>query len=132
MAVIAFRVDASQLLDYAKEGKLAVQRVKHAMDIVMRAARATAQHKIASEFRVRSGSLRGQSSKMRTKVSVRAAKIKGQVTPLPRLLNIFEHGATLAHGRGILRARPVIAPAAQSMEAIAEREFNAVLHEVGR
>jgi hypothetical protein len=69
---------------------------------------------------------------MQTKVSVRAAEIKGQVTPIPRLMNIFEGGATLAHGRGILRPRPVVGPGQRAMDAVASKELEQVLREVGK
>ena len=47
-------------------------------------------------------------------------------------MNIFERGATLARGRGILRPRPVVAPAAAAMERIAADEINNVLHRVSQ
>ena len=47
-------------------------------------------------------------------------------------MNIFEHGATLAHGRGILHPRPVVEPAAHAMEAVAEGIFDEVLHQVAQ
>lgn len=132
MAIVRMKVNGAGLLDYAKAGKTAVQDIKKAMRRVLNVGRNKARQQITAQFTRRTGFLQRQSRKMQTKVSVKAAEIKGQITPLPRLLNIFEHGATLAHGRGILRPRPVIAPAGQSMDAVAEGEFDKVLHEVGR
>jgi hypothetical protein len=132
MAIIRIKVNGAGLLNYAKAGREAVAEVKKAMRRILNAGRTEARRTITSEFGVRTGFLRRQSRKMQTKVSVKAAEIKGQVTPLPRLLNIFERGATLTHGRGILRPRPVIAPAGKSMEAIADGEFQKVLRGVGK
>lgn len=120
------------LLRYANEGKEAVQRIRKAMRRVLNVGRKTARQKIASEFAVRTGFLRRQSRRMQVKVTVEAAEIKGQVTPLPRLLNIFEGGATLKYGRGLLRARPVVGPGQRAMDAVAGKELQQVLHEVGR
>lgn len=125
------KVNGAGLLNYAKAGKGAVQEIKQAMGRVMNVGRKEARQRISSDFGVRTGFLRRQSRKIQTKVSVKAAEIKGQITPLPRLLNIFEHGATLTHGRGILRPRPVVAPAGKAMEAIADGEIQKVLRGVG-
>lgn len=129
---IKIKVHAAGLLNYAKEGKTAVTRIRKALRAVLNAGRTEARRRIASEFRVRTGFLRRKSRGMQTKVTVKAAEIKGQVTPLPRLLNIFEGGATLAKGRGHLRARPVVAPGQTAMDAVAFQEFNKVLSEVGK
>jgi hypothetical protein len=99
---------------------------------VLNVGRTTARRRIASEFQSRTGFLRRQSRKMQTKVTVRAEEIKGNVTPIPRLMNIFEGGATLAKGRGILRPRPVVAPGNAAMDAIATKELSQVLAEVGK
>jgi hypothetical protein len=132
VAIIQIKVNGAGLLNYAKAGKEAVQNIKKAMGRVLNVGRKEARQRINSDFGVRTGFLRRQARKIQTNVSVKSAEIKGRITPLPRLLNIFESGATLTHGRGILRPRPVVAPAGQSMEAIAEGEFEKVLHEVGR
>ncbi len=132
MALIQFRVNGSGLLNYAKAGQEAVARIKTAMRKVLNVGRKEARQRITSDFGVRTGFLRRQARKIGVRTSVKAAEIKGQVTPLPRLMNIFEHGATLAHGRGILRPRPVLAPAASSMAAVAEGEFQKVLQKVGQ
>jgi len=132
MAVIRIQVNGNGLLDYAKAGKEAVKRVKAAMRKVLNAGRTRARQEISAQFQVRTGRLKADARKMQTKVTVRASEVRGQITPLPRLLNIFEHGATLAHGRGFLHPRPVIAPATESIEAMAEKEFSAVLAEVGK
>ena|SRR3990167_7820259 len=131
---MAFRlkVNGAGLLNYAKAGREAVAEVKKAMRRVLNAGRTKARQEISSQFKVRTGFLRRQSRKMQTTVSVKAAEVKGQITPLPRLLNIFERGATLAQGRGHLQARPVVAPASRTMEGIAEAEFDKVLKGVGK
>lgn len=132
MAVITLKVNGAGLLDYAKAGKEAVKRVKTAMRKVLNSGRTKARQEIAGQFQVRTGRLKANARKMQTKVTVRASEVKGQITPLPRLLNIFEHGATLAKGRGFLPPRPVIGPASETMEGLAEKEFIAVLAEVGK
>ena len=132
MAKFTIKVNGAGLLDYAKEGREAVKRIKAAMRKVLNSGRTRARQAISQEFNVRTGRLKAASRKMQTKVTVRASEIKGQITPIPRLMNIFEHGATLAYGRGMLRPRPVIAPASSTMEATAEKEFDAVLAEVGK
>jgi hypothetical protein len=132
MATIQLRVNGKGLLDYAKAGKEAFKRVKTAMRKVLNTGRTKARQRISSEFAVRTGRLKADARKMQTKVTVKASEVKGQITPLPRLLNIFERGATLAKGRGFLQPRPVIGPASDTMEGSAEKEFNAVLAEVGK
>lgn len=129
---VKLKVHAAGLLDYAKEGRAAVKRIRVAMRRILNVGRKEARQRITAEFQVRTGFLRRQARRMQTKVTIRAAEIRGQVTPIPRLMNIFESGATLAHGRGMLRPRPVVAPGQQAMEAVAHKEFNQVLHEVGQ
>jgi len=129
---VRIKVHAAGLLNYAKEGKAALVRIRKTMRRVLNVGRKAARQKIASEFAVRTGFLRRQARKMQTKVSIKGYEIRGQVTPLPRLLNIFEGGATLAHGRGILRPRPVVGPGQQAMDAVAHDEFDKVLAEVGQ
>lgn len=131
MGVITIKVNGEGLLDYAKAGRDAVQEIRKAMRVVLNVGRTEARHQIADQFKVRTGFLRRQAGQIQTSVTVTSAVVLGKVTPLPRLLNIFEHGATLARGRGVLRPRPVIAPAAQAMEAVAEGIFDDVLHKVG-
>lgn len=132
MATIQLKVNGRGLLDYAKEGKEAFKRVKTAMRKVLNAGRTRARQEIAGQFQVRTGRLKAAARKMQTNVSVRASEVKGQISPIPRLMNIFENGATLAHGRGFLHPRPVITPASDTMESSAEKEFSAVLAEVGK
>lgn len=131
---MAFRlkVNGAGLLNYAKAGREAVAEIKKAMRRVLNAGRTEARRQISGQFRVRTGFLRRQSRKMQTKVSVKAAEIKGQVSPIPRLMNIFEGGATLASGRGHLAPRPVVAPASRTMEGMAQAEFDKVLRGVGK
>jgi hypothetical protein len=131
MGVISITVNGAGLLDYAKAGKEAVQNIKKAMRVVLNVGRTEARHRIADQFTIRTGLLHRQAGQIQTSVTVTAAVVLGKVKPLPRLLNIFEHGATLAHGRGFLHPRPVIAPAAQAMEDVAEGIFDDVLHKVG-
>lgn len=130
--MIQAKIQAHGLLDYAKAGKGAVQDIRKSMRTILNVGRTDARRRIAAEFTPRTGFLKRQARKMQTKVTVKAAEIRGQVTPIPRLMNIFEHGATLAQGRGILRARPVVAPAQQSMDTLAPRVLGAVLEKVGK
>ncbi len=129
---ISTKVHAVGLLNYAKEGREAVTKIKKAMRTIANAGRTEARRRIASEFRTRTGFLRRQSRKMQTQVSVKSAEISGRVVPIPRLMNIFESGATLAHGRGMLRARPVVGPAQTAMNSLAAKELVHVLGEVGK
>lgn len=129
---VQVKVHAAGLLNYAKAGKEAVQKIRKTMRTILNVGRTAARRRISAEFRSRTGFLRRQARKMQTKVSVRAAEIKGQVTPIPRLMNIFEHGATLAHGRGILRPRPVVGPGQRAMEGVAGQAFEQIIAEVGK
>lgn len=129
---VRLKLHGEGLLNYAKEGKAALVKIRKVMRRVLNVGRKEARQKIASEFAVRTGFLRRQARRMQVKVSVKSYEVKGQVTPLPRLLNIFESGATLAHGRGMLRPRPVVAPGQRAMDAVARDEFNQVLAEVGK
>lgn len=129
---VQVKIHAAGLLDYAKAGKEAVQKIRKAMRRVLNVGRTASRQRIASEFKVHTGLLRRKARSMQTKVSVTAGEIKGRVMPLPRLLNIFEFGATLTHGRGFLRPRPVVAPGQRAMDAVASKEFEKVLQEVGR
>lgn len=129
---VALKMHGVGLLNYAKAGREAIQKIRKAMRRVVNVGRTEARRRIASEFTARTGFLRRQSRKMQTKVDVRPAEIKGRVTPIPRLMNIFEHGATLAQGRGMLRPRPVVTPARQTMEQAASKELGQVLAEVGK
>lgn len=129
---VQLKVHAAGLLNYAKAGQDAVKRIKVAMRRVVNAGRTEARRRISADFGVRTGLLRRRARSMQTKVTVKAAEIGGRVTPLPRLLNIFESGATLAHGRGILRPRPVVAPAQVSMDTAATNALQQILAEVGK
>lgn len=131
---MAFRlkVNGTGLLNYAQAGRKAVAEVKKAMRRVLNAGRTEARRQISASFGVRTGFLRRQSRRMQTKISVKSFEVKGYVTPLPRLINIFEGGATLAQGRGHLAPRPVVAPASRTMEGIAVAEFDKVLRGVGK
>jgi len=94
--------------------------------------RKEARQRIGSEFQTRSGFLRRQSRRMQTAVKVTQAEVKGRVSPLPRLMNIFEHGATLSDGRGYLRPRPVVQPAANVMERQAPEVFERLVQSIGK
>ena len=131
MAFLTLRLNKTGLLDYAKAGRQAVQEIKKATRKVLNLGRTTARRGISSEFAVRTGFLRKQSRGMQTKVTVSRSEVKGVVSPIPRLMNIFERGATFAHGRGMLRPRPVVAPAAVAMQREAETIYDAVLRKVG-
>ena len=128
---IKVTVHAAGLLDYAKAGKEAVRKIRRAMRVVLNVGRTEARRRISADFDVRTGLLRRKARSMQTKVTVKSAEISGKVTPLPRLLNIFESGATLSHGRGLLRPRPVVAPAQDKINEAAHTALNQVLAEVG-
>lgn len=132
MATVTVKVNGAGLLDYAKAGREAVKEVKKAVGRVLNAGRKEARQRISADFGVRTGFLRRQARRMQTKTTVTQAEVKGRVTPLPRLLNIFEHGAQLSNGRGYLRPRPVIAPARTVMEKQAPEEFERILRQVGK
>jgi len=116
MSTVGMRVDRSGLLDYAKAGRETVKKIRAAVRRVMNAGRREARQRIASEFTPRTGFLRRQSRRMQTKVDIKSYEIKGRVTPIPRLMNIFEGGARLSNGRGFLRPRPVVVPARTVLE----------------
>lgn len=130
--MVAMKLQGVGLLDYAKQGPLAVKRIRVSMRKVLNVGRKEARQRIAGQFTRRSGVLQRQSRKMQTKVSIKAAEIKGQITPIPRLMNIFESGATLAHGRGILHPRPVVGPGQTAMNQVAGEELQRVLQQVGK
>ncbi len=129
---VQVKVNGAGLLNYAKAGPAAVKEVRVAIGKILNKGRTTARQQISSDFTVRTGFLRRQARKMQTRTTIKPAEIKGQVAPLPRLMNIFERGATLANGRGVLRPRPVIAPAAAAMERVAAQEIEKVLQRVMR
>lgn len=136
------------LLDYAKQGKEALKHIKRALYASLNAGRRVARQRISSEFQTRTGFLRRQAGKMRpqlgifmqrrarrgapSKGSTTPYEIGGRVTPIPKLMNIFERGATLAHGRGFLRPRPIVGPAQEAIDQAAMREFKKVMDGIGR
>jgi hypothetical protein len=130
--MVKLAVQTRGLLNYAKQGPLAVKRIRIAMRKIMNVGRKTARQRIASQFVRRTGVLQRQARRLQTKVTVKASEIKGQVTPIPRLMNIFESGALLAKGRGVLHPRPVVGPGQQAMNDIAAQELQQVLREVGK
>lgn len=160
MATVRVKVDGSGLLDYAKAGRDAVREVKKAMSRVLNLGRKEARQRIASQFTSRTGFLRRQARRMQTQTIVTQAEVKGRVTPIPRLMNIFEDGATIpartiqvknakalmivrpplnvmfARSAQVpsvsLRARPVVQPAADLMEKRAPEEFERIIKQVGK
>lgn len=132
MARWTVHANTKGLLDYVKAGKEAMTRVKKAVRKVMNVGRTEARRQIASQFAVRTGFLKRQARKMQTRVIAKPSEIKGQVAPIPRLMNIFEGGATLTKGRGFLAPRPVVTPAGEAMAQRAPQELGQVLQEVGR
>lgn len=132
MASVIVKVDNSGLLNYAKAGRDAVRDVKKVVRQVLNMGRKEARQRVSSEFETRTGYLRRQARRMQTAVKVTQAEVKGRVSPLPRLMNIFEHGATLANGRGYLRPRPVVQPAADVMERQAPEAFERIVKGIGK
>lgn len=132
MASVTITINSSGLLDYAKAGRDAVKDVKKVVNRVLNMGRKTARQEISSEFQVRSGFLRRQARRMRTSTKVTQAEVIGRVSQIPRLTNIFEHGATLANGRGYLRPRPVVRPAAIVMETTAPEAFERLVRQIGK
>jgi hypothetical protein len=132
MANISVKIDGRGLLHYAQQGREAVRKIKKAIGRALNVGRKEVRQQIGTQFTVRTGFLRRQARRVQTRTTLTQADIKGKVSPIPRLMNIFEGGATLANGRGLLRPRPVVAPAADRMEAAAIKEVNAVLAEVGK
>lgn len=132
MATVTVKVNGSGLLDYAKAGRDAFKEVQNTVRSVLNVGRKEARQRISSQFRVRTGFLRRQARSMQTKATVTNAEVKGRVAPIPRLMNIFERGAHLAHGRGFLQPRPVITPAADAMQREAPKQFERILNKIGK
>lgn len=132
MAILTVRLEKTGLLDYAKAGREAFNEVRKTTRQVLNVGRKEARRKISSEFQVRTGYLRKQARRMQTKAIVSRAEVKGQVIPIPRLMNIFERGATLSNGRGTLRPRPVVTPAATVMQSEGIKMFEAMMRKVGK
>lgn len=136
------------LLDYAKQGKEALKNIRRALYASLNAGRRVARQRISSEFQVRTGGLKRQAGRMRpqlgifkqlrarrggpSKGSATPYEIGGRITPIPKLMNIFESGATLARGRGFLRPRPVVGPGQEAIDQAATREFQKVMNGIGR
>lgn len=96
------------LLDYAKQGKEALKHIKRALYASLNSGRRVARQRISSEFQTRTGFLRRQAGKMRpqlgifmqrrarrgapSKGSATPYEIGGRITPIPKLINIFERG----------------------------------------
>lgn len=131
MRTVELRVDGSGLLNYAAAGRKAVGEVRKTVRQLLNLGRKEARQKIGAEFTPRTGFLRRQARRMQTKATVSRSEVRGRVSPLPRLLNIFEGGATLAYGRGRLRPRPVVGPAQEVMVREARTVFDRLLKQVG-
>lgn len=132
MPSVVVKIDNSGLLDYAKAGRDAVKEVKKVVRQVLNLGRREARQRISADFTARTGYLRRQSRRMQTAAQVTQAEVKGRVSPLPRLMNIFEHGATLANGRGHLRPRPVVQPAADVMAKQAPEAIERLVKAIGK
>jgi len=130
--MVHVKVDRTRLLDYAKAGKEAVRKIRKAMYRIMNAGRKESRQRISAKFASRTGGLRRRARRMRSKVDVKSYEIKGRVKPLPRLLNIFEGGATLSQGRGFIQPRPVVGPGQQAIDKTAVKELNAVMSGIGK
>lgn len=129
---IQIRVIARGLLDYAKEGREAVRAIRKAVYKALNAGRRVARQQIRNQFQVRTGFLRRQAGKMRSKVTMRDYEIGGKVLPIPRLMNIFESGATLAQGRGFLQPRPVVRPGQEAIDTTGQQELEKIMAGIGR
>lgn len=132
MATVTVKVNGAGLLDYARAGRDAVKEVKKVVRQVLNIGRKEARQRISADFTNRTGYLRRQARRMNTSAVVTQAEVKGRVSPIPRLMNIFEHGATLANGRGYLRPRPVITPAGAVMERDAHKHFEQLMRGIGK
>lgn len=131
MAGVKIVLKGFHLIDYARRGKEFRQGVRKVMTRALNAGRRTVRQRIASEFEVRTGFLRKQARRMRQRVIVRPSEVSGIAGPVPKLMNIFEGGATLAQGRGILRPRPVVEPARQVMHKTFTDEVSAMIDRLG-
>lgn len=129
---IQIKVLASGLLNYAREGREAVKAIRKAMFKALNAGRRVARQQIRQQFQVRTGGLRRQAGRMRPKVTIKDYEISGKVTPIPRLMNIFEHGATLAQGRGFLQPRPVVGPGQAAIDQTGRQELEQIMAGIGR
>lgn len=129
---VQIKVIARGLLNYAREGREAVRAIRKASFKALNAGRRIARQQIRGQFQVRTGFLRRQAGKMRSKVTIRDYEITGQVTPIPRLMNIFEHGTTLAQGRGFLRPRPVVRPGQEAIDKTGREEFDKIMASIGK
>jgi hypothetical protein len=132
MASVTVRINAEGLLNYSKSGLEAFKEVKKTTGKIMNAARKEVRQRISSEFQRRTGFLNRQARRVRTKNFVGQAEIYGRVSPIPRLMNIFEYGATLSSGRGYLRPRPVVRPAGDVMERQAPEAFERIVRQIGK
>lgn len=130
--MISVRVRQSALSDFLALGPRAIRRIRQAMSRIGNVGRREARSRISAQFRVRTGGLRRAARRMKIVTTVRRSEISARVSPLPRLLNIYEGGAVLAHGRGILAPRPVVGPAQIEMQRAAQTEIEQALRDLER
>lgn len=129
---IHLKIDTSQLLNYVNHGKVTLREIRRAMYAATGRGRKIVVERVKNQFQVRTGRLSGQARQVKSRVTVNAGLIKGTVGPLPHLTAVYEHGATLAHGRGYLHPRPIVRPASEAMRERAEREIERVLAHVSK
>jgi hypothetical protein len=158
---LSIKLDDTHLLKYTDVHLLTVKRLREAMKRVANAGRNTARRLLNSQFRRRTGRLRAATRAIRTSTTVNPAMVAATVSPLPKLTNIFERGATVPsrtirakRGQAMkiavrgdeprfvrgelfatgfhLAARPVKMPALKNMEKVARAEVEKVLQEAGK
>lgn len=155
---LTLKIDQSRFQSYLDIGKKAQQRIRTVMRAVANIGRKEARHKISTQFRRRTGRLHKDARRIRTTVNVRPGLVSAKVGPMPRLLNIFEHGATIPAreimpkrrkalklrgqeifargpiqvGAAVLQPRPVMKPALGEMDKLAMIELTNVLNTMER
>lgn len=158
---VRINVNISGLLNYSKTGLDALKEVRRETRKALNVGRTKVRQLINSQFQTRTGVLKRQARRMQTKATVQQAEIFGRVSPIPNLMNIFDHGAqvparVLAPKRAkalrfvlpsqsapvfamsanlgpfSLRPRPVIQPAANVMGKDALERFRSLLRRVGK
>lgn len=92
MTVSLGNLSLERLLQAVEESRK--EMAKSIRDI-LREGRNFAKDRIRSQFRRRTGTLFRAASGMKVSATVSRARINGTVTPKPKLLNIYEHGATI-------------------------------------
>lgn len=95
MSAISIKVDSTNLINFAEAGKVTFTELKEAMRPVANMGRTSVRQGISSSFVNRTGRLRSDARRIRTTNTAKETKVSAKVGPMPRLLNIFEHGATI-------------------------------------